>query len=110
MASKVKTKGGRGGKSRGKQAALPGMELPKHEEIEAAAEDLDDSNKQLSKAHELREERATRLLGLMKKRNLDIYKSETLGIVITVARTASEKIKVTKIETVIADDDQAADE
>ncbi len=109
MASKVKTKSGKGGKG-GKQPALPGMELPKHQEIEGAAEDLDEANKKLSKAHDLREEAATRLLAMMKKRNLDLYKSEDLGIVITVARTASEKIKVTKIETVIADNDQADSE
>ncbi len=109
--ARIKRKGKGGGKSGGKQAALPGMELPKHAEIEAAAEDLDEANKGLSKAHDLREEKATRLLSLMKKRNLDIYRSEELGILITVNRTESEKVKVTKLETPHADsDDQAAAE
>lgn len=81
-----------------RQTELAGMERPRDEEIEAAADDLVEANQKLSKAHDLREERSKRLLELMKKKGLSTYKSEDDSFRIDVVHTESEKVKVTKLE------------
>lgn len=88
-----------------KQTELKGMERPRDQQIDAAAEDVSEASGKLSKAHALLKERQQRLLELMKKKGLGSYVAQDAKLRVDVT-SAKQKVRVSRLEPKEKDGDE----